>query len=142
MPFQDHIHLDTVIGDAPENAPTLIWAATKRSPSYQVFATFKRGITGKLQMQVASDSGGDPLQFNDMEYTIKCASQTTVETLVAMLGKQVYLVDHYHANDGEDHTDDIRTMMFAQVGSIEPPADHIDVFYLVSILLIDADTVS
>ncbi len=141
MSLQNHIHLDTTISENGEKAPSTKWKALSRVPDVQVYASVSRSITGKLQVQVASNDGELPTQFTNYEYTLK-VTPTELATLVSMLGKHVYLVDHYHCADNADHSEYIRTMFFAQMGNIKPPAENVDVYYAVTISLLDADTVT
>lgn len=140
MALQNHIHLDTSLGGAPENAPTNTWKAFARTPEFKILASFARSVTGKLQVQVLNSSG-TPIQFKNFEYEIKAESKTDLETLASYQGKTVYFVDHYHADDGEDHTDDVRTMVMGPLGKIKVPAVN-EPYYSVDITLYDNDTVT
>lgn len=144
MPLQSHIHLDTSLGGSPENAPVLKWGVTDRLDIPEVIISFERGLTGKLHSHVLTDSSG-PVQFNNYRYTVRVIAEGTytLEQRMAFLkafhGKQVYLVDLFHANDGADHTNDIRTMI-ARIGEFAPVGPGLP-YFDVDVELIDDDTV-
>jgi hypothetical protein len=135
--MQDHIHLDTVIGGAPENAPTLTWKATQRQKVTSLMTKFERGLTGKAFFNVKTGPSG-PLRFVDWTYMLK-VTESELATLEGLVGKVVSLVDHLHPDDGEDHDAHIETMGFVKIG--EPRMANVKgVYYEVSIYLADMHT--
>lgn len=139
---QNHIHLDTAIGSAPENAPVLTWRVTKRTPQTVVFLSVDYTKRGYLRPTVLKDSG-TPVLLTNFKYTLKIkgadtdATETLKESLTEMLGKTVYLVDNRHCDDGADHDSYVRTMFFSEIGEFK--VDHVMLdFYYVDITLLDA----
>lgn len=142
MATQDHIHLDTTIGSAPENAPVMTWKVTKRIPQEVVFLNVDYTRQGYMRPTVLK-TAGTPVRLTNFRYTVKImgTDETDTETqrqaLVAMLGKEVSLVDSVHCADGAGHDSYIRPMFFSEVGEFK--ADHIKLFfYYVDITLLDA----
>lgn len=139
MPMQNHIHLSTTLGGAPENAPDLLWYAYRNDPEPEITFSINRSITGKLLFHAL---GGDtPVIFEIHRLTIfvePTATHTTKERLDmlrAMLGKRVYFCDNEHADDGTDHTADVQQFVFTK---IRPKAmDNLRTRYQVDINLED-----
>lgn len=135
---QDHIHLDVAIGTAPENAPTLTWRA-RRELQPEILISLTRALNGKLQAQILADSSGNPVQFENFDYEILITGgEAQRMTLQALFGRTVYLVDHYHVDDGEDHTANIRTMRMVsfKVDQLDPVLGH----QIIKISLVDEET--
>lgn len=126
MATQTHLHLAKLLTGAPEHAPEYQWQATKREDFVESTQTLVRAVDGTFTPYVLSNANG-PILFQNWRYQIKIETTETesldqrVAILKAMNGHIVQLCDHNHANDGEDHTSDIRQVL-CRVG--EFPADH------------------
>lgn len=142
---RNHIHLSTDLGGAPENAPDLIWRTVDRNDIPNVVMSLRRSQSGKLHVHTLRDVDG-PLLFQDYSYIIRVSAEGSDDVweraaaLKALLGRTVYLCDHYHAGDGEDHTANIRTMTLSRMGSL-PVFDQTLRRFYVDIELTDSDTV-
>lgn len=139
---QNHIHLDTVISSAPENAPVLTWRVTKRTPQPVVFLNVDYTKQGYLRPTLLK-SGATPVRLTNFKYTLKVKGTDADDTddlrdaLTDMLGQTVYLVDNRHCDDGEDHDTYVRTMLLTEVGEFK--VDHVMLdFYYVDVTLLDA----
>lgn len=139
--IQNHIHLDTSIGGAPENAPTQTWSVFERAVIPVKVSGYVRGITGQLRNNVLMSSG-EIVQLRDYGYVVKVqaegvyTAQEMLETLLSMDGKTVYLVDNYHPDDGEDHTSDVRTMRMTTTG-VPEAINAAQQYYTVQVELTD-----
>jgi hypothetical protein len=80
-----------------------------------------------------------------MQYTVRVTATSTQtlyerkELLKSFHGKRVWLVDHYHCADGENHIPYVRRMV-CQVGPFSPVGPGLP-FFLVDVYLED-DTVT
>lgn len=143
---QNHMHMDLPANNsgAPENSPLRTWRTSERMEIPQVIMSLERTLTGKLMHNVLHTSGS-PVQFKDLRYIVKCGDDgygTQFENLAYLLsmnGNEVSVVDHYHADDNEDHTNQLRTMILSveEVPQFDPA---LQVFY-VPVYLTDNDTV-
>ena len=143
MPTQNHIHLSLTIGGAPENAPDTKWKTLERIPIPTLLGSVERTMSGHFRHFETRDEGGNPVRPVDMYYKVIVRDEysddveTRLDKLIAMLGEVVYLVDHKHADDGEDHTANIKTMHLTEIGEIVPVS--VGLFrYEVEITLSDA----
>jgi len=140
--LQAHIHLSTTIGSAPENAPNLTWKVTHQEEVPVVFVSLKRSLKGNLRAG-AVRSGGNVLQLRNYGYTVKVIADDTYtvhqrkELLKGLFGQTVYLVPHWHCNDGVDHTEFVRTMFCSRVAVFGTDMPGLQ-FYYVDIELEDA----
>lgn len=141
MPLQNHIHLSEVLETTGEKAPDIKWTITDRLEIPTVIIGLKRGLTGKLYRHVLMDESG-PIQLTNFKYTLKLmdTATETLEELVtkvkAYQGKEVYLCDIFHADDHEDHTNDVREMVVGRVGELAPVGPGLP-FFTVDIELED-----
>lgn len=140
MAVQNHIHLSTTLGTAPENAPTLKWKALERQNVVSITTSIKQTLAGKTRVHVLQDISG-PIVLETFQYKLKVQADYgyTVEDRIAQLkalnGRRAYLVDHFHANDNADHTADV-IEVFCEVGAF--PTDHIALqFFYVDVSLTD-----
>jgi len=108
---RDHIHLDTV------NPPVLEWHTEEWGPTHRIFMSVGYGLTGLAQVQVLSADGSTPVQLVDMEYRVRFNTHAEYETMRAMVGKTVYLVDHWH--DDESLASYIVAMAFLDMAKPE-----------------------
>lgn len=139
--LQNHIHLDTELATGGDKAPIKTWRATARRLIPNIIARPERALTGELHVSVLKVIS-TPKLFRDWSYTIRIrgtqaeSADAKLEELLSLVGQTVYLVDHQHCPDGEDHTDYIKEMFFVGIGEIpvqEPGAQ----FYDVEIELLD-----
>lgn len=140
---QDHIHIDTVIGAAPENAPTMTWTIRKREESISFRAEISDTLTGNIYAHVIK-STGVPVVRHNFNYEIKLMGEGSNNVfyyknlLDSMAGKYVYLVDSYHPDDGEDHTTYVKQYFMFEIGPY--PTDHYSLtFFYVPITLISME---
>lgn len=140
MALQNHIHLATTLGSAPENAPTLKWKVLERQETVSIQVAIKQTLGGKTRVHVLSDVSG-PVQLSTFQYKVKVQGDYgyTVEDRIAQLkalqGRRAYLCDHFHADDDADHTADVLEV-FCEVGAF--PSDHIGLqFFYVDVSLTD-----
>lgn len=142
---QDHIHLGLTLGGGPENAPLYSFKATDRLENWMVFLSIKRTLSAKLRTHVKKVSDL-PLVLTPFRYIIKidATNEYTVrqrlDQLKAMLARTVYFCDHYHPEDGQDHTPAVRTMVLTNVGDLKVFDPVLSRFY-VEISLEDNSTV-
>ena len=148
MTVQNHVHIGLTLTGTPEFSPLYKWAVTY--PNYQdtpnVTMGLKRGISGKLFVHVLQ-SGGVPVQFNDYRMTIKVVADDTntlaerISFIKAMNGRlvKVCLIDH--ADDGTDHTADVKDMVLRIVSTGKPYTPMI-IRYDYEIELVDNFTIT
>lgn len=146
--IQNHIHLDLTIGAAPENSPVLKWIVVFpfRTESANVFLSIERSLDGSAHLHVINNSG-TPILKRDYTYRLRLTSdeygtaEEQKELLFALLGKTVFLVDHFHANDGANHASSVKNMHFVQispVGGVTELMTPILSQYLLDISLVEA----
>lgn len=116
---QNHIHLDGDKDGAPENGPTNKYSAGERRRTPQIFMNIKRMADGTLLSQ-RLDSGGSPVVGRSYEYTLH-VDKDEIDALEADMGLKVYLVDHDHTADGDDHDSYIEDVYFHSMA----PAKHL-----------------
>ena len=139
MSVQNHIHLDTVLGGAPENAPTLKWTITDHAIIPMIALNVEYTRTMQLREQVLKVSGS-PLVKIGYSYKIFIfnedpgTTKTQLETLIGMMGKRVYVCDINHADDGDDHDADVKVYLFGKIDSLSPQ-DKLLRYYEVSVTL-------
>lgn len=141
MPMQNHLHLSQTLGGSPENAPDLKWPAYDRLPVPYVNLNMRRAQNGVLHVNDLQRSG-NTVQLLNFNYVLALRDYDGVDLttrfayLQAMQGQAVYLVDHEHADNGDDHTSDVRLMVLEYVGPYEK-IDTALTHYRVEIKLID-----
>lgn len=138
MSVQAHIHIDGSLGGAPENAPPDKYKALRRTQFYDAKIDVERGKTGKLFTDTFT-SGGDPIIFTNYDFTLR-VTEAELQALVSLLHQDVYFVDNVHPDDGEDHTDYVRTMYFSTLKVMKHTSPALT-YYIVAISLLDNDTV-
>lgn len=141
MPLQNHIHLDTLLSDAPENAPVMKWKINVHGITPFVIMNLRRTRQGRLHRNILLDNTGNEMRLFVWNYTIKltgAARFTDLDALKLLNGANAYLCDSLHANDGEDHSADIHPVV-VQIGKIETQAsnDPTMQFFLVEVQLED-----
>lgn len=110
--MQNHIHLGTELEGA-ENAPSLKLRAIKRTIVIPQEMVIRRGVTGKLFVNVRM-SGESVLLLRNMEYVVK-VSQDEYNALLGMWGQEIKLIPHDHPNDGEDHSAHVLEMVLRDI---------------------------
>jgi hypothetical protein len=134
---QNHIHLSMTIGGSPENAPNMKWKVRDDGRvEIPVFrAAIEEGLLGDV-FAYAVKRAGQVVRRTDFQYILKVDANETYTTeerkefLKAMTGETVYLVDHYHVDDGEDHTAYIQTMFFESVGEFRSDVLSLEYYYV------------
>jgi hypothetical protein len=140
MPTQNHIHLDTTLGGAPENAPPKTYKTNIRTPFIEGDIDVKRTWTGKLFFNTRKTTSGTPILLKNVDYQL-LVTEAQWNELINMLHREVYLVDHIHPNNGEDHTGSVRSMVFATLKYLrrfDPDLNK----HVVAVSFIDNDTVT
>lgn len=138
MATQDHIHLSTSLGSAPENAPDIKWKVQQngRQPIPNIIANHRRTLKSRLKLHRARDGSGNIIRLNDFKYILRVSDywdmtkQERMDAILAMQGATVYLVDNIHADDGEDHTDDLKPMYFSILSDVTPLDPMLQVEYV------------
>jgi hypothetical protein len=148
MLVQSHIHLSTTLSGAPEYSPDTKWKVRQDGwllvPN--IVATHRRTLTVKLAKHRLLDGSGDPIQLMDYRYIVKVddywdmTADERLDALLAMQGKQVYLVDNRHVADRFNHTSDVRTMYLPDITDIANLNPQLQPLYI-SIQLVD-DTIT
>jgi hypothetical protein len=115
MPLQDHIHIAATVDTTGEKAPPLKWRV--RSPNRIVipivFMRLRRSLNTSLRKNIATDEDGI-IRLTNFRYKIALRAdygytlQERVDQLMALNGVTGYLCDSIHANDGADHTADVK----------------------------------
>jgi len=147
MTVQNHIHLSTTLQVSGEKAPDQSWKVHDRVLQPLVFVSVRYSKRGNLLPNVLQ-SGGSPLLKTNFQYEIRARDDGTytaeqnAATLMAMIGKTVYLVDNVHCDDGQDHTAFVRTMFFSNEGISDGfKTDHLGLqFYFIRVNLLDASS--
>jgi len=149
MAIQDHIHLSSTVGGAPEFSPDMKWKVRVDGwmPTPEIISNHRRTLGGKLKKYVLSDVGGDPIQFMNFRYVVKVDDydgftlEQRYDALLAMQGKSVMLVDVRHVDDDQNHSGHVRTMYCSAVVDITPiNPQQIPLYF--GIELVDDDTVT
>lgn len=135
---QNHIHIGTSLGPAPENAPTQIYRVSQRVLRPIVKLSVNITLGGKTRLHRLTD-GGNTKIFMRHEYVVKINAGVTpawdqVETLIGLLGETIYLCDNEHANDGADHTADIVQAYFTEIPQIESISPGLNLYYIPIVL--------
>jgi hypothetical protein len=139
MTVQSHLHLALEVGGT-ENAPIWRWVATEREVSSDITVSIKQTLRGRIRTHVLADENG-PIILYTWRYKIKVMEsfefslQERIQQLISMTGRPVYLVDHFHPDDGFDHTE-ATNRVFCEVGPF--PFDHTGLqFFYVEVTLTD-----
>lgn len=123
--LQDHIHMDFNVSADAELAPILRWRTSDRIEVPQVIGTTKRTVEGKLKWHVSGDENGVH-RFTIMRYSLKLIDEPLYtkeemkEFLLQMHGQFVWLVDHFHCADGQDHTPYMMPYLLESIGEFVP----------------------
>ena len=143
MATQNHIHLSTALGSAPENSPTYKWGVTMRDDIPNVVLSIRTTLRGGTRIHVLKNDSDEVIQKIDYSYSVVVRDEEGMTAserrllLIAMQGKKVYLVDNLdHPDDGTDHTDSVRPMVLAEIGSFRPRSPALNEFD-VDIMLVD-----
>lgn len=112
---QNHIHLDVNLAGAPEYAPVRTWKAADRQEMVMTSLDARRTLTGVLRLHQLT-SNGVPVRFHSFGYRLRVIDDESADFLKSMLGKVVYLVDHIHPADNQDHSIAVRQMGFVSLG--------------------------
>jgi hypothetical protein len=121
--------------EGPEYAPDMKWKVTNRADQPRVFTSAKYTLSGKLKMHVLANENG-PVRYNDWKLRILVAEtedmslEERLEALKAMQGREVYYVENFHSDDGDDHTEDIQIMFLQNIGEIPEFSVGLERFYL------------
>ncbi len=140
MATQNHIHLGTTLGGAPDLAPTATYKVQDHRPFFTADVDIARGATGVLFFGTYVDNAGVPIVFKDVDLTL-FVTQAELEALEALVHKAVYYVPNIHPNTGSDHTAYVRSMIMGglkYVRRFDPMLEK----HVVAISLIDNDTVT
>jgi len=142
--LQSHIHLDFNVSEDAELSPMLRWKTINRIEVPQVLGSVKRTIEGNLKWHVAGNENG-VLRFTVMRYTLKLVDEAIYskeemkEFLLQMHGQFVWLVDHFHCGDGEDHTPYMKPYLLVSIGEFVPVSVR-EPYFQVDVELEEAST--
>lgn len=145
---QNHIHISKTLLGSPEFSPDQKWAVVfpNYTPQPRTIVGLKWGLTGKLAVH-RLQSAGATIKFKDYRITIKIAATDTetlsdrIADIQAMNGETVNFIPIMHADDGTDHTADVK-VMFLQILSTGKPYTPMIMRYDYEIQLTDANTVT
>lgn len=124
MAVQNHIHLATTLGIAPELAPAFEWRITEREVEQIGFVTIETTQNGRTKFYVLQESSV-PVKLENFVYKIVIdeefgyTQQERWLQLKAMCYKVVYLVDTQHEDNGVNHTPSVKSMFMSQIGTPE-----------------------
>jgi len=137
MAVQNHIHLSSTLGGAPENSPDETYTVHVRQEKFVVYTSVMRSINGTTRVGALEDANG-PMVYTDFSMVLSLTA-AELATLKAELGREVYFVDHDHAADGTNHTSDVVTMLLQEIGEPEN-LDPMLNYFTAKIVLVDTNT--
>lgn len=116
---QNHLHLDTTLGGAPENSPVLYFSALAlpreiRTPTSHTAVEWAVDATA-LFHQVTS--AGSALSSEQRAYRLRL-TRANVVSLLTLLGEYCYFVPPYHPDDGSDHTASVVQVYFIDIRNL------------------------
>lgn len=138
---QDHLHLSPELETSGEFAPSYKWTASDREEAVVFTARVRRSLTGRPFAHVVR-RGGVVVVHYDFSYVVKIEGDGALTTrqyadrLKSMAGRHLYLVDHVHPDDGEDHSAYVKPVLLAEIGRFKADHTMLSYFY-VPIYLID-----
>ena len=119
MPFIGHIHLDeTGLAHDADDGPTYRWGVVSRVEEPIIQATIHRSPSGHTYFAKAVDSNLDQVQHTDWTYQVR-VTQSELNYLKSLIGKECELIDNVHVADGTDHLAYIQNVAVSEVTSIE-----------------------
>ena len=130
---QNHLHLDTDLSGAPENAPTHYYTAIiPETRNIRAFVSLEWSVRGDLMVH-RIDSGGEPVTSESRPYRLR-VNRTELTNLIADLGKYVYFVGPWHPDDNEDHTAYRDQVYFVEIRDIESECEDMT-YYRVTVVV-------
>jgi hypothetical protein len=139
MPIQaqDHLHLDTDLSGAPENAPTNHYSAgIPETRNIRAFVTLEWAVDGTLMAHKVTSSG-DPVISESRPYHLR-VTRSELTALIADLGHRVYFVPPYHPDNGEDHTAYRDQVEFYELRDIESECENLNYYRCTVVLQYDS----
>ena len=117
MAVKDHIHLGLATPPTADRWMVNFNKQYSRSP--EIIMSASRGMTGKLNVAVLSDTSGPLVLENWRGITLVIDNKVDLDTLIGMLGKTCYFVPPNHTDAGDVPADaDILTVRFVKIESI------------------------
>jgi len=124
---QNHLHLDTDLSGAPENAPTHYYTAIiPETRNIRAFVSLEWSVRGDLMAHKVTSSG-DPVISESRPYRLR-VSRSELTALIADLGRRVYFVPPYHPDDGSDHTAYRDQVEFIELRDIESECENLNYY--------------
>ena len=142
MPIQDHIHLSLELEPSGEKAPTIKWTTIEELPTPEITVSTTVTLDGTLRKHKLIRSG-QQVKLLHFRYRVKVDTyggltlEQRLDALWNMQGEDVYLVDHRHVNDSEDHTANVRKMFMVKLGDYDSIAKNVLTRYYIEIQLLD-----
>lgn len=141
---QNHIHLSTTLTGSPEFAPDIKWKIKDRKQTPAFYGELVPSLFGTRYAHVIKN-GDNPVVYLDYSYEmylINDTDSTAIEklnVLIGLLGRELYLVDTIHCDNGEDHTPFVHNAWFAEIGDVPTNQLLLDFFYVpIKIASLDA----
>jgi hypothetical protein len=97
--LHDHCHLGTSSPPTSDRWEARFEGRHHYTP--EISAKIGRGMTGKLNFSVLSDTSGPVVFKNQRGLVLIATSISERDTLLGMLGKTCYFVDFYHEDTGD-----------------------------------------
>ena len=115
--IQNHFHLDLSTNIDGDGAPTARYKTRQRSIQPVVQTVVTTSWNGVRHRSTVVDETGEPVLFHDYKFRVVCSNEE-YETISALLGKTVKLVDYYHPDDGEAHTSFVHDVAVVSIADI------------------------
>jgi hypothetical protein len=131
MKLQNHIHLATDLDIGAEKSPIYRWQTSNISSRHIFNIAIDDTLNGKTLARVAprfqgSEAYFTPLRYKEwnVELVLRPSYGFTLDQRInqfeTLIGKWLYFVPHLHADDGEDHTNQVVSVVIRDVGQMEP----------------------
>jgi hypothetical protein len=115
---QNHIHLDADIGGAPENAPTNTYTAlTPEIKLSRAHMGIEWAVDGTRMVHRVT-SAGSTVVARGQRYRLK-VTRAQLTALQGDEGNDVSFVNHFHCDDGEDHTAYVESSVVFRIAEIQ-----------------------
>jgi hypothetical protein len=142
MPIQNHIHLSMTLQPSGEKAPDIKWTTIEELLTPEITVSTTVTLDGSLRKHKLMRDG-QQVKLLHGRYRLKVddygglSLEQRLDALFEMQGEDVYLVDHRHVNDTEDHTPNVRKMFFVKLGDYDSIAKNVLTRYYLEIQLLD-----
>lgn len=143
---EDHIHLGVVPPDGGDptgfgdhGEPPYRIPHVERSPFWETLAEFNRAWDGTPYNHVLKDDSANPLVFTGIKYETR-VSPETLDLLIHLLKRELYVVDSLHCPDNTDHTPYVKKMLFDDL-AYEEHLEPLLNYQIVTLSMLDMNTV-